>query len=155
MKEIAQNKKIRVMKKRLYKKTNSNAGAKSKLEKHQKEIIQRTREGASIKDRCGGLITTPTYYEWFNTGVSDFSNNINNQYSNFSCKIVEAEKEYREILRSLIKSHSINDWKAASWLLERSDPETYNLKQKMEVKQELEVTQKSLLEIPDNERRTK
>lgn len=142
--------KNRIVKKRLYKKTNSRAGAKSKFQKINKEIIERTRQGASIKDRYYGLIHSSTFYEWYNTGLVDLQNNLLTEYSEFSRLLNKAEQEYRDTLRKLIESHTINDWKAASWLLERSDPENYSLKQKMEVKQEIEISQKALLELPDN-----
>lgn len=145
--------KSEILKRKPYAKTESNAGARSKLDQFQDEIIKRTREGSSKKDRVAGLICDKTYNEWINTGDTDISEGIQSQYSQFCFKIRESENEFRETLRVSIKTHAADDWKAAAWLLERSDPDSYKLKDKMEVQQQIEVSQKAILEIPDNGRR--
>ncbi len=144
------NENTTIVKRKLYAKTKSNAGARSKFEQFNAEIIERTRAGASVKDRIGGLIVPNTYWEWMKAGEEDLTQGIDTQYSDFSAKIKEAENEYRRSLIECIKTHAPDDWRAASWLLERSDPDTYNLKTKMDVKQEIEVSQKAILELPDN-----
>lgn len=136
--------------KKPYAKTNSNAGAKSKFSSVKDEIIKRILDGCSIKDRCGGLITQTTYYEWLIIGNKDIEQNLETEYSEFSVNVKESEKKYRLSLINMIKTHTIKDWKAGAWLLERSDPETYKLKDKVDMKQEIEVQQKAILEIPDN-----
>lgn len=146
--------KSKVVKRKLYAKTDSKKGAKSKFDEFNEEIIARARSGCSIKDRIGGLIVQSTYCEWINAGDEDLRNEVESQYSNFSKKIKEAENEFRETLRSVIKQHAANDWKAGAWLLERSDPESYKLKDKVEMNSTVEVSQKAILEIPDNGRRT-
>lgn len=118
---------------RLYAKKNSNRGAKSKFDLWNEEIIIRTLNGCSLKDRLGGLIVESTYWEWFKAGESDLVNGIESKYSVFSSRVKESEKIFRDSLRNSIKRHSENDWKAASWLLERSDPESYKLKDKVDV----------------------
>lgn len=147
-------KKKKIVKRKLYAKTNSTKGAKSKFDLVNLEIIERTRGGASKKDRIGGLIALITYTEWLQAGELDLSQGIHSQYSLFSINIKEAENKYRQKLRNLIEQHAQNDHKAATWLLERSDPETYKLRDKMDVKQEIEISQKAILEIPDNGRRS-
>ncbi len=144
---------VKPKKKKPYAKTNSNAGAKSKLDSVKEEIIKRTLDGCSIKDRCGGIICQATYFEWLSIGNKDSEANLKTEYSEFSELVKESEKTYRDSLRKAIECHALKDWKAMSWLLERSDPETYHLKQKVDVKQEIEVSQKAILEIPDNGRR--
>lgn len=150
-----ENKKlIRKKKDKPYAKTDSNAGAKSKLDGVKKEVLKRILEGCSIKDRCGGIITQATYFEWLSIGNKDIEEGLVTIYSEFSDQVKECEKEYRQTLINAIKCHAPKDWKAMSWLLERSDPETYKLKDKVEMKQELEVSQKAVLEIPNNKRRS-
>lgn len=122
-----------IIKTKPYAKTESNAGARSKLELHQEEIINRTKAGSSKKDRVAGLICDKTYNEWINSGDSDLEQEIISQYSQFCMKIREAENEFRETLRVSIKTHAADDWKAAAWLLERSDPESYKLKDKVDM----------------------
>lgn len=149
-----ENKKlIRKKKDKPYAKTDSTAGAKSKFDSVKDEVLKRILEGSSVKDRCGGLISAETYYQWISIGNKDKLEGLVTIYSEFSDNIKECEREYRQTLINSIKSHAPKDWKAMSWLLERSDPETYKLKDKVEMKQELEVSQKAILEIPDNGRR--
>lgn len=143
-----------IIKRRLYTKNDTNLGAPSKFDLVNEEIIDRTRCGASKKDRIGGLIHDVTYNEWLSAGDEDLKNEINSQFSKFSLNIRAAENEYRVKLRKLIEQHAENDHRAATWLLERSDPDTYKLRDKMDVKQEIEVSQKAILEIPDNGRRS-
>lgn len=146
--------KPQVIKRKLYAKTNSNAGAKSKFDETNEEIIKRTRAGLSKKDRIAGLINDSTYQEWMNAGESDIANGISSQFSGFSFNIKSAEKEFREGLLECIKSKATEDWKAATWLLERSCPDSYKLKDKVDMTSTVEVSQKAILEIPDNGRRT-
>jgi|GEM_PF-5395785 len=142
-----------IVNRRLYAKTNKNSGARSKFDKYAVEIIRRAKDGASNKDRIAGMIAECTYWEWFNEGIKDIESNIDTQYSEFSRNVLKADYEYREKLRIYIKNYAATDYKAAVWLLERSDPDTYKLRDKLEVKQEVEISQKAILEIPDNGRR--
>lgn len=141
-----------IIKRRLYVKPESKnkGGAPCKFDQFNEEIITRTRAGSSKKDRIGGLIHDNTYIQWTKAGEEDLRAGILSQYSEFLLKIRQAENEFRDQLRALIKEHAPNDWKAAAWLLERSDPESYKLRDKMDVKQEIEVSQKAILELPDN-----
>lgn len=144
-----------IIKRRLYAGNGARnmAGARSKFDEFNEEIISRTRAGSSRKDRIGGLIHDSTYTEWMNAGDEDLRNGLNTQYSLFSLRIRAAENEFRDSLRASIKTAAAEDWKAATWLLERSDPDSYKLKDKVDLKQEVEISQKAILEIPDNGRR--
>lgn len=143
----------KIVTKRLYAKGSNPSGAKCKIHSVSEEIIERTGMGCTIKDRIAGLINRSTYLDWIAAGDLDLLNNIDNEFSQFSCGIRVAEKRFRDHLRESIKCHGLNDWKASAWLLERSDPESYKLKDKVDVKQEVEVTQKAFLQVPDNGRR--
>ncbi len=144
-------KSVKPIKKRLYAKSeNPRGGAKSKFDEVSPYIVASTRQGLSKKDRIAGLIHETTYREWLAAGEEDLIKGIITEYSLFSQQIAKAEKEYREELIQCIKEQAPKDWKAANWLLERSDPETYKLKDKVEMKQEVEISQKAKLEIPDN-----
>lgn len=144
-----------IIKRRLYVKegAKNKGGAKSKFDDFHEEIISRSRLGSTKKDRVAGLIHDTTYDEWINAGNEDLRNGLTTQYSEFSLRIRAAENEFRESLRASIKMAAAEDWKAATWLLERSDPDSYKLKDKVDVKQEVEISQKAILEIPDNGRR--
>lgn len=145
---------MEIVKRRLYTDSDRKDGARSKFDDVNQEIIDRTRRGLSKKDRVGGLITETTYKTWYNEGEKDLNEGVNSQFSAFFVKIREAEKEFRDGLLECIKKHAPDDWKAAVWLMERSDPESYKLKDKVEMNSTVEVSQKAILEIPDNGRRT-
>lgn len=140
----------KVIKRRLYTKSDRKDGARSKFDDVNEEIIKRTKDGLSKKDRVAGLICDKTYNEWYNAGEEDLNNGIISQYSQFSLNVRNAEKDFRVGLINCIKAQAASDWKAANWLLERSDPDTYKLRDKMDVQQQIEVSQKAILEIPDN-----
>jgi hypothetical protein len=108
-------------------------GRPLKINECKEEIIESLRKGAPIKDAIAGFIHKCTYIDWLTKGKEDLDNNIKSDYSDFSIRTEEAQKEYRDQLRATIEMHSAKDWKAASWLLERSDPENYVAKQKVDV----------------------
>jgi len=115
------------------KKTGRSVGRPLKISECKDEIIEAFRRGAPMKDAIAGLIHKCTFIDWINKGKEDINNNIQSVYSEFSIKIDIAQKEYRNQLRATIEMHSVKDWKAASWLLERSDPENYTSQQKVDV----------------------
>lgn len=125
--------KKKVVQRRLYAKTDTKLGARSKFDEVNEEIIKRTREGLSKKDRIAGLIHDSTYKEWLAAGEQDLINGIESQFSLFSFNISSAEKEYRQGLLDCIKKHAPDDWKAASWLIERSCPDSFKLKDKVDM----------------------
>lgn len=128
-------------------------GARPKIGLYSPEIIKRRMAGLTIKDSIAGLINESTYFAWYNVGLEDLNNDIESEYSEF-CKLIDnAVKKFKETLVNSIKKHSKDDWRAASWLLERAEPDHYHLKQKVDMVQQIEVTQKALLELPDNGRR--
>lgn len=130
-------------------------GAKCRLSQYKDEIILRFSQGCSIKDSIAGMIGYNAYYDWYNAGKEDQDNGIDSEFAQFSQDVDRTLKEYRNSLLNCVRKQAPEDWRAATWLLERSDPETFNLKTKMEVKQEVEVSQKAILEIPENGRRIK
>lgn len=110
--------------------------------------------GCTMKDAIAGIMSKPTYLDYYHRGEEDVSNGIDSDFSYFFNEINKANRKYRDSLRSMIKKAAPDDWRAANWLLERSDPDTYNLKQKVEATQTVEVSQKAMIELPQNERRS-
>lgn len=117
------------------------------------KIIDALRVGNTIGGAIAGLIHRNTYLLWLEKGENDLKENIKSDFSEFFNNVNQAKRDYVNNLRRLVENAGEKDWKAASWLLERKDPENYHLKQKIETTQTIEVTQKAILEIPNNERR--
>lgn len=117
------------------------------------QVAESFRYGSTIAGAIAGLIHRNTYLDWYGKGEEDFSNNIESPFSEFFNKVNTCKQEYITKLRENIEKAAPEDWRAASWLLERKEPDVYNLKQKVEATQKIEHTQKALLEIPDNGRR--
>lgn len=144
----------KVTKTKPYAKTNKNSGRKSLLDRYADIIISRTLAGSSVKDRIAGMINLTTYHDWLKIGRQDVLQDVDTQYSEFSRAIEQAESDFRDVLRATIIRQSKEDAKAAMWMLERSDPESYKLRDKVDVEQKVQVSQKAFLEIPDNGRRS-
>lgn len=108
-------------------------GQPPKILKFKDEIIKHIRSGLPTKHAIAGMIDISTYNEWYSQGLRELSDGIESHYSDFSAKVDQAKREYVDKLKSIIEDHAPADWKAASWLLERRDKESYNLTQKVDV----------------------
>lgn len=117
------------------------------------QICDGFRYGNSIAGAIAGLIHRNTYLDWYNKGEDDFINGVESDFSEFFNNVNTSKQEYVTNLREHIEKAAPKDWKAASWLMERKDPDTYHLKQKIEATQTIEHSQKAMIELPQNERR--
>lgn len=118
-------------------------------------VLQFLREGNSKRDAClGAGMSIATLCDWQAKAADFREKGIVNEYTKFIEQVEQAQAEARRFALQCWKSHMPTDWRAAMSYLERTDPEHYRLNQKMDVNQTMEVTQKAILEIPDNGRRT-
>lgn len=86
------------------------------------------RYGAKIKAACQYAgINTKTYYDWKRRAAEG-----EEPYRTFVIGVEQAKGEF--VVRNLqaIHAHTAIDWKAAAWLLERSFPEDYAMRQYIE-----------------------
>jgi len=86
------------------------------------------RYGAKIKAACQYAgINTKTYYDWKRRAAGN-----EEPYRTFILGVEQAKGEF--VVRNLqaIHAHTAIDWKAAAWLLERSFPEDYAMRQYIE-----------------------
>lgn len=86
------------------------------------------RYGAKIKAACQYAgINTKTYYDWKRKASQG-----KEPYRTFIIGVEQAKGEF--VVRNLqaIHAHTAIDWKAAAWLLERSFPEDYAMRQYIE-----------------------
>lgn len=99
-----------------------------------KERVERfceyIRLGCSIKGACGGLgISESLYYQTLQQAEKDLENDINSDEVQFLYTIKKAEQEFETRNLEIIKRHSVDDWKAAAWLLERRRQKEYVVRQ--------------------------
>ena len=97
-----------------------------------REVIVRfyeaIRYGSKIRAACQYAgISTPTFYLWKRR-----ANRGEEPYATFIRGVEQAKGEF--IVRNLqaVHAHTAIDWKAAAWLLERSYPEDYAMRQYIE-----------------------
>jgi len=117
-------------------------------------IVKHLKQGCSQRDASilAG-ISAKTYHDWYSIGLVNKEDEIETEYSLFCDLVDKAKAECRQGLVTNWLNHTNKDWRAAMAYLERTDPEHYALKQKIETTQKVEVDQKKILEIPDNGRR--
>lgn len=88
------------------------------------------RLGCSIKGACGGIgISEPVYYVAMQKAEKDIEAGIESPEVNFFNIIKKAEQEFETRNLDIIKSHAVDDWKAAAWLLERRRQKEYVVRQ--------------------------
>lgn len=114
------------------------------------EIIANIADGMSVSHAIIGHIASSTYHEWYNQGHIHINEGVESIYSEFSSKVDAAKAQYIRKLRGIIEDHAPADWKAASWLLERKDPDGFSLKQKVDVTSNGETITKPLF-MPSKE----
>lgn len=86
--------------------------------------------GCSIKGACGGIgISEPVYYVAMQKAEKDIEAGIDSAEVNFFNIIKKAEQEFETRNLEIIKSHAVDDWKAAAWLLERRRQKEYVVRQ--------------------------
>ena len=88
------------------------------------------RVGCSIKGACGGFgISESYYYKIMRQAEKDIEENIDSPEVNFFHIIKNAEADFESTNLNIIKSHAVDDWKAAAWLLERRRQKEYVVRQ--------------------------
>ena len=131
------------------------AGRKPSVKAVQDKIFECLRNGNTKRTAAilGG-IQESTFYDWYNIGLKAIEDGYENEYSEFSKGVDQAISDMKAYVLHCWRKGMDKDWRAALAYAERTDPE-FHLKQKVETTQKIEVTQKALLEVPENGRRKK
>lgn len=120
-------------------------------EEKRKIILDCLRKGNTKRDSClAASIHRDTFAEWIRKATEAHEDGVENEYTVFSDQVNQAMAEARRYALECWQKHMPTDWRASMAYLERTDPEHYRLNQKMDVTQTVEVSQKAILEIPDN-----
>jgi len=86
-----------------------------------KKVGELLEEGLYVETVCKAVgISTKTFYQWLNRGETE------KKYAEFKKVVEESEAKFEERLVGTIKTYSIEDWKAAAWLLERRFPRRWS-----------------------------
>ncbi len=117
-----------------------------------KDIISLYENGLS-KSRCADYvgINRKTIYSWFNKGRD--SEDPEDDYYKFYKGMMEAKAKF--IMYHQEKINNNQDWRASKYLLEVTDPDTYVLEKRLNVKTEnetkVELDNESIFDIVDKE----
>jgi len=103
-------------------------------EETREAVLKFLREGNSKRDAClGGGMSIATLCEWQVRAAEAKEQGITNEYSEFIEQIEKAQGEARRYALSCWQKHLPNDWRASVTYLERTDPENWAPKQKIDI----------------------
>lgn len=102
------------------------------------EIAGALELGLSIADACAlGGIAESTYHDWVDRGKAGES-----PFAEFSELTREARANGRRYHARIIRQAAPDDWRAASFFLERSDPDQWGRSEKVKAEASGEITVK-------------
>ena len=92
------------------------AGPKGKLEQASPLIIRAIKKGCTYKlaAELGG-VHEATLHRWLAQGKKA----THGKYADFYIKVQRARAEQAQLMLSRIEKHTLKDWKASAWMLER------------------------------------
>lgn len=134
----------------------ANPGGKpSMLEEAAPKIIASVRNGNTYECACGcARVSYSAFSLWMRRAREDLENNkLDSKYLKFLIDIQQAETECEQEIVASWKGFTCDNWQAAKEFLRHRNPDKWVIREKVDVVQNVELSQKSLLEIPDNGRR--
>lgn len=113
--------------------TELRVGAKDK--RSDKEVVntitKALKAGCTKKDACTlASISEQTFYRWLREGEKAIEGSTAYQFCE-SIKKAIAEARARNV--TIIQKHAVNNWTAAAWWLERTDPENWGKRDRVEM----------------------
>lgn len=112
-----------------------NAIGRPKLELEKRNIIlECLRKGNTKKDSClAASVDITTFCDWIVKAKDYREQGVENDYTQFSQQVDQAMAEARRYVQECWQKHIPNDWRAGMAYLERTDPENWVVKQKVDV----------------------
>ena len=96
----------------------------------QGRILSAVRCGASFKNACVAAgISERTFQRWRQKGERQ---GAKTEYRRVWRERTRAEQEGQTARLAIVQKAALHDWRAATWLLERMDPERFSLRYKIE-----------------------
>lgn len=131
------------------------AGRPSILEESAPIIFEYIKKGNTYQCACGiAGVSTATFALWMRQGrEAAEKGDTESRYFKFLQGVIKAEMDAEAEVVKYWHDCIPGNWQAARDFLARRNPDSWGNKERVEMKQEVEVTQKAILEIPDNERR--
>lgn len=119
------------------------------------KIIQYIRRGNTYKCAAGcARVSYETFNLWINKGKESLKNGeLNCKFLKFLKDVENAETECEQEIVSHWLSEIPGNWQAGRDFLARRYSASWGAKDKIDLNANVEVSQKSILEIPDNGRR--
>lgn len=126
-------------------------GRKPTIQEKAPLILESLRMGNTNRGAAYSAgICEDTFYRWFNQGMKDKEDGLETEFSEFYEGVNGAIEAAKTFALDCWRKHMPDDWRAAMAYLERRDKDNYSIKQTMDINQNLEVSQKALLELPHN-----
>lgn len=115
-------------------KSNNSVGRPKIPEEIREAVLKFLREGNSKRDAClGANMSVATLCDWQAKAADFKERGIDNEYTQFIEQIEQAQAEARRFALSCWQKHLPNDWRASVTYLERTDPENWAPKQKIDI----------------------
>ncbi len=93
----------------------------------------------SIEDSAGALgLHRATVFNWLKQGREDGREGRQTPHRDFFDAIERAKAKRRLNFSTRLTHHGLKDWKALAWLAERTDPQRFGLRVRVQVNEELE-----------------
>lgn len=114
------------------------------------KIIKQRSDGATIKE-CAELVgvNRRTIHEWIKKGESEYTA----EYYDFYLRMLEARSLFIKKHKKIISES--DDWRAHKYLLEVTDPDTYVLEKRVQLKADenvnMNVKNESVFDVVDRE----
>lgn len=130
-------------------------GRPSVFDEASPKIIASIRAGNTYECACGcARVTYNTFNNWIRQGKEDAELGLeDSKFFKFFCDVTQAESEMENDCVIAWKSFIPSNWQAAKDFLSRRRYESWGNRDKVEMNQNVEISQKAILEIPDNGRR--
>lgn len=121
-------------------------------EEKRKIILECLRKGNTKKDSClAAGVTQTTFAEWILKATEYREQGVDNEYTDFSLQVDQAMADARRFVQECWQKHIPNDWRAGMAYLERTDPENWVVKQKMDVTSNGQTVGAMIIPMKDND----
>lgn len=121
----------------------SKTGRPSKLDaERKKKLFEALKRGATIAVACQSAgVSDRTVSEWIRRGEGRDRRKSTKEYAEFAVQVQKAIADSEMALLTKVQQGARNDWRAASWILERRFSERWASTQKVEVRVQEQMTE--------------
>lgn len=96
------------------------------------DIVRMLERGAYLTHAAAAVgVDRRTLYRWLEQGGKDLAEGRNTEEATFHSRVAQARAKGRVAMCQVIDDAAKRDWRAAAWMLERTDPELFGEKIEM------------------------